>query len=66
MTDPLNPSKDAPEGLRLLAEWFDIRDDRAGTPAGDREVQRDLRAWADEIERLRRGLQSVDTEPEGE
>lgn len=39
---PGTPPRDAPEGLRLLAEWFDMRDDEAGLVAEDREVQRDL------------------------
>lgn len=63
---PGSPPRDAPAGLRLLADWFDKRDDEAGLVVEDREVQRDLRAWAAEIESLRSQLQSVDTEPEGQ
>lgn len=31
--------------LELLAQWLDVKDNESGY-TGDREVQRDLRAWA--------------------
>lgn len=39
------PITEAPELLRLLADWFDMRE-----PDGKAEIQRDLRHWADMIE----------------
>lgn len=41
----------APEGLRLLADWFDAQDAKNGNPR--HEVQDDLRRWADEYECMR-------------
>jgi hypothetical protein len=32
--------------LRLLADWFDAKDDAEGVPASQREVQADLRRIA--------------------
>jgi archaellum component FlaC len=37
------------EGLRILADWFDVKYPNDTMP----EVQKDLRRWAAEIERLR-------------
>lgn len=39
-----------PQGLRILADWFDVKFKDAG--AGEDEVQQDLRRWADEIEAM--------------
>ena len=44
---PVNP-KCAAEGLRCLADWFDVKYQDAGKTD---EVQRDLRRWADEFEK---------------
>lgn len=41
------PLSAAPEKLRLLADWLDVK-----YPAEDTEAQNDLRHWADLIERL--------------
>lgn len=35
--------------LRLLAAWFDQRDDQAGVPEAEREVQADLRRISDRL-----------------
>jgi hypothetical protein len=43
--------RDAPAGMRIVADWFDVRDDARGYK-GKREVQRDLRRWAEAIEEL--------------
>lgn len=56
MTSPralaLNQLTDAPNQLRLLADWFDLRDrNQADGPQRD-EVQADLRRWANAIEAL--------------
>ena len=45
---PVSALRDAPEKLRLLAEWFDHQDAREGKT--DADVQDDLRRWADAIE----------------
>jgi len=42
------PPMTGPEGLRVLADWFDLRDGDLGF-SGD-EVQRDLRRSADDME----------------
>lgn len=42
---------ESPDYLRALADSFDRDDDERGF-VGARNVQRDLRFWADEIERL--------------
>ena len=51
----------APEGLRLLADWFDITDAQAGY-VGSTGVQDDLRKWAKEYELLDGVLRSVVTD----
>lgn len=38
-----------PEKLRLLAEWFDVEQDAAGRWGAGRDVQEDLRKWADDL-----------------
>ena len=48
MAEPEKCPKSAPEGLRLLADWFDVRDAREGVSGC--EVQMDLRRWAREFE----------------
>lgn len=57
---------DAVDKLRLLAEWFDVQDNKKDY-RGPREVQNDLRLISDEIvrlraevERLREGMQEAD------
>ena len=37
--------------MRLLADWFDADDRAKGRPATHNEVQSDLRAWADILDR---------------
>lgn len=43
---------ESPRYLRGLADWFDAVDDQRNYPIEYRYVQRDLRFWAEEIERL--------------
>lgn len=47
-----------PEGLRLLADWFDLRDAENGS-SGD-QVQQDLRHWADDMEAASAALDLLD------
>jgi hypothetical protein len=46
-----------PVNLRLLADWFDLRETSGKLPEryGSREVQKSLRDWADRTERAIRG-----------
>lgn len=48
------------EKMRLLADWFDAKDDVAGgVPLEDRQVQADLRRWANEHEQYRSWLRWI-------
>lgn len=50
-----------PQGLRMLADWFDLPSVQARNPnwSDDDEVQRDLRQWADDMERAFNALEEI-------
>ena len=53
--DTLNDLADAPVRLRVLADWFDVKDntDHPMAPlAADRRVQADLRRWSWAIDEI--------------
>ena len=45
MSESMDFTPDGPEGLRLLADWFD-----ATRPEEPDKVQQDLRGWANDME----------------
>lgn len=51
-------------GLLDIADWFDVYDNRLGTPNNVeyRTVQNDLREWADEIKTLQEMARRYDEE----